>query len=65
LVPAPGARIEVDQVSAAASRELAAYKRPKSYRVVDDLPRNHMGKIVRSALLELAAGAGGPEAPAG
>jgi malonyl-CoA/methylmalonyl-CoA synthetase len=62
LVPVAGARIEVDQVSAAASIQLAAYKRPKSYRVVDDLPRNHMGKIVRSALLELAAGVVGPEA---
>ena len=62
LVPDAGARIEVDQVSAAASRELASYKRPKSYRVVEDLPRNHMGKIVRSALVELATGSGGPEA---
>jgi malonyl-CoA/methylmalonyl-CoA synthetase len=63
LVPVQGARIEVDQVSAAASIQLAGYKRPKSYRVVEDLPRNHMGKIIRSALLELATGAGGPEAP--
>ena len=61
LVAVPGARIEVDQVSTAASVQLAAYKRPKSYRVVDDLPRNHMGKIVRSALLELAVDVVGPE----
>jgi malonyl-CoA/methylmalonyl-CoA synthetase len=54
LVPKAGSRIEVDQVSAAASKELASYKVPKSYRVIDELPRNHMGKLLRTALVDLA-----------
>lgn len=35
-------------------RSLAPYKRPKRFVIVGDLPRNHMGKIVRSSLAELA-----------
>jgi acyl-coenzyme A synthetase/AMP-(fatty) acid ligase len=38
-------------LGAVAERELAAYKRPKAYHVVPDLPRNQMGKVVRSALV--------------
>lgn len=33
-----------------AERELAPYKRPRSYRFVDALPRNSMGKVDRRAL---------------
>ena len=39
------------ELAAAAAAELAPYKRPKRYVPVDDLPRNHMGKIVRSRLV--------------
>ncbi len=35
-----------------AESELAAYKRPHSFRFVDELPRNAMGKIDRRALRE-------------
>jgi Acyl-CoA synthetases (AMP-forming)/AMP-acid ligases II len=31
---------------------LAGYKVPKAYKVVDSVPRNHMGKIQRSSLVE-------------
>lgn len=34
-----------------AERELAAYKRPRSYRFVTELPRNAMGKIDRKRLV--------------
>ena len=30
---------------------LAACKRPKEYRIISRLPRNHMGKVMRSALV--------------
>jgi malonyl-CoA/methylmalonyl-CoA synthetase len=37
-------------VSALAEAELAPHKRPREVRVVESLPRNAMGKVVRSAL---------------
>ena len=48
--------LDTGELAAAAAVELAPYKRPKRYIVVDDLPRNHMGKLVRSRL----AGLDGP-----
>jgi malonyl-CoA/methylmalonyl-CoA synthetase len=51
VVPAPGATVDPAALGAVAERELAAYKRPKAYHVVPDLPRNQMGKVVRSALV--------------
>lgn len=54
VVPTGGARLDAEQLSLGASEQLAAYKRPKTYRMVAELPRNHMGKIVRSALRQLA-----------
>jgi malonyl-CoA/methylmalonyl-CoA synthetase len=56
VVPAPGAALEAEVLRASAARVLAAYKRPKEYRVVADLPRNHMGKVMRSALVAAAEG---------
>jgi malonyl-CoA/methylmalonyl-CoA synthetase len=35
------------------SDKLPAYKIPKKYRFVDELPRNAMGKIVKNSLKEL------------
>lgn len=47
----PPASAELDELC---RQSLAPYKRPKQFVIVDDLPRNHMGKVVRSALAELA-----------
>jgi fatty acid CoA ligase FadD36 len=33
-----------------AGQELSAYKRPREFRVVDALPRNAMGKVIRRDL---------------
>ena len=33
-----------------ATDELTSYKRPREFRVVDSLPRNAMGKVVRRDL---------------
>jgi malonyl-CoA/methylmalonyl-CoA synthetase len=55
LVPAAGRHIDLQRVGEVAVRSLAAYKRPKSYRVLDELPRNEVGKILRSVLVEMAA----------
>ena len=43
--------LDTGELAAAAATALAPYKRPKRYIVVDDLPRNHMGKLVRSRLV--------------
>jgi len=36
-------------------RSLAPYKRPKRFLLVGELPRNHMGKVLRASLARLAA----------
>ena len=40
------------ELAALAQAELASYKRPREVRVVDALPRNALGKVVRGALRE-------------
>lgn len=50
LVPQPGSTIDVEKIEAWAHRELSAYKRPKEIRVVDELPKNPSGKIMKKAL---------------
>jgi acyl-CoA synthetase (AMP-forming)/AMP-acid ligase II len=40
------------ELTSLAEAELAPYKRPRELRVVDSLPRNAMGKVVRKALRE-------------
>jgi malonyl-CoA/methylmalonyl-CoA synthetase len=54
LVPAPGATLELRALRASVAGALAAYKRPKEYRIISSLPRNHMGKVMRSALVATA-----------
>lgn len=48
--PEPGADLDVDSVLAHCREHLARYKVPERITVVDALPRNAMGKIVRSEL---------------
>ncbi|MBK5224356.1 MAG: AMP-binding protein [Acidimicrobiia bacterium] len=45
-----GPEVDLDAVVAAASAELAPYKRPRAVHRVDALPRNAMGKVVRGEL---------------
>jgi len=52
----PGA-IEADTVKAALAGTLAAFKRPKQVYVVDQLPRNAMGKIQKAELRKSYAAA--------
>ena len=46
----PERDLDIDELAEAVRADLAPYKRPKSYVVVDDLPRNHMGKVLRAEL---------------
>ncbi len=41
---------DIDALMLVAARELTSYKRPREFRVVDSLPRNAMGKVIRRAL---------------
>ncbi|WP_052423735.1 AMP-binding protein [Nonomuraea candida] len=56
---ADGARLEPELI-ALARAHLAAFKVPKSVRVVAELPRTHTGKLRRFVLREGAEAAGGP-----
>ena len=51
--PAPGATIDEDAVRAHCLANLARYKVPERFVVVDALPRNAMGKIVRTELSKI------------
>jgi acyl-CoA synthetase (AMP-forming)/AMP-acid ligase II len=49
-VPRPGASVDPDSVIAWAREKIAAFKVPKSVDVIDALPRNATGKILRKDL---------------
>jgi long-chain acyl-CoA synthetase len=51
----PGATAPPDDLIAWCRRELAGYKCPKEVRVVDEVPRNPMGKIDKRALVRSLA----------
>ena len=42
--------LDTDALLARAAEELAPYKRPRLVRVVDELPRNALGKVLRHQL---------------
>jgi acyl-CoA synthetase (AMP-forming)/AMP-acid ligase II len=52
IVVKPGAKFNVDDVLAHARAKIGAFKVPKSIDVVDALPRNASGKILRRILRE-------------
>ena len=49
VVGADGAP-DIDALMMLAAQELSSYKRPREFRVVDALPRNAMGKVIRRNL---------------
>lgn len=51
---APGAEATEDELIDYCRTQLAGYKRPRRIFIMDDLPRNSLGKIVKSALRETA-----------
>jgi malonyl-CoA/methylmalonyl-CoA synthetase len=46
----PRGEIDAEEIIAFASRYLAAYKCPRVIKVVDELPRNSLGKVLKHAL---------------
>jgi malonyl-CoA/methylmalonyl-CoA synthetase len=50
LVAKPGATLDIDAIGSAAGQSLARFKHPRKLIVVDDLPRNTMGKVQKNLL---------------
>ena len=50
LVLNPGEKVTLDEVVSYAKTRLASFKAPQYVAVVDELPRNHLGKILKTEL---------------
>jgi len=53
VVPQPGAHIAEADLDTHCLARIARFKRPKHYVFVDALPKNHYGKVLKTALREL------------
>ena len=56
VVPHPGATIETAELQAYCREHLHKWKCPKQFFIVDQLPRNTMGKVLKHELQRLAEG---------
>jgi len=52
VVPKPGAALTLSALEAASEQHLARFKRPRRILLVEQLPRNAMGKVQKAALRE-------------
>ncbi len=50
VVLSPGQKASEDELTAFVKGRLASYKAPKYYTFVDDLPRNYVGKVLKTDL---------------
>jgi acyl-CoA synthetase (AMP-forming)/AMP-acid ligase II len=50
VVAAPGTQLDQDEILAFCRAQLASFKCPRTVDVVDDLPRNPTGKILKKDL---------------
>jgi acyl-CoA synthetase (AMP-forming)/AMP-acid ligase II len=50
LVAAPGQQLDLAKVRRFCADRLAGYKIPVAFKVVDELPRNFAGKLVRERI---------------
>jgi long-chain acyl-CoA synthetase len=58
VVPAQGQRCDAEALDAHCLANIARFKRPKEYRLVDALPKNNYGKVLKTALRARVAGEG-------
>ena len=56
LVPAQGATPDTDTIKISVEGQLARFKQPRSYQIMDSLPRNTMGKVQKNILREMFKG---------
>ena len=52
VVPQPGAALQASALDAFCLDHIARFKRPKRYEIVDALPKNNYGKVLKTALRE-------------
>ena len=52
VVPQPGAELDGDAIIAALQSTLARFKLPRQVFILDELPRNAMGKVQKNVLRE-------------
>jgi len=55
VVPAPGETITPEELDAFCRERLTAYKVPKLYEFMDELPKSAVGKILRKELRAMEA----------
>jgi long-chain acyl-CoA synthetase len=53
VVPRAGATLDPADLDARCLDSIARFKRPKAYRIVDSLPKNNYGKVLKTALRKL------------
>ena len=59
VVPAAGATLSAEELDRVCLDHIARYKRPRRYVLVDDLPKNNYGKVLKTALRERLGGSSG------
>ncbi|WP_295313055.1 malonyl-CoA synthase [Roseobacter sp.] len=60
VVPGEGAEPDTDALAEAVGNSLARYKHPRSILLIDELPRNTMGKVQKNMLRDTYSGLFGP-----
>jgi len=53
IIPKPGERPSPKELTTFVKTRLASYKAPKYYEFVEDLPRNYLGKVLKTELRRL------------
>jgi long-chain acyl-CoA synthetase len=59
VVPRPGQALETAALDALCLDRIARFKRPRAYQLVQSLPKNNYGKVLKTELRERAKGAPG------
>ncbi len=54
-VPVQGREVDDEELTAHVREHLSAYKCPKRFFTIDQLPRNEMGKVLKDELIHMAA----------
>jgi long-chain acyl-CoA synthetase len=55
VVLQPGVALDAGALDAFCLEHIARFKRPKRYQIVDSLPKNNYGKVLKTALRERVA----------
>ncbi len=50
IVPKPGKKVTAEEINAYAKSRLASFKAPQYIAIVPELPRNHLGKVLKTDL---------------